>query len=95
MVKIRLVGSLVSYAQTDEIELDVPLPTTIVELIAHVARDERGQKLTKMILDHELNDPRPNAIIPINQKEIGVLEGLESKVSGDDIVTLVLVTHGG
>ena len=95
MVKVKLLGSLISYAQTSEIRLNTPHSMTIIDLIDRIGEDVKGQKLIKMILDPELNDPRPNTIILINDKEIGVLEGLNSTVKADDVITLLPVVHGG
>ncbi len=95
MVRVKLVGSFVRYAQTDQIELDTPQQITILDLIARMRREETGEKLVKMILDPELNDPRPNTIILINGTEIGALDGLDTLVYRNDVVTMLSVTHGG
>ncbi len=95
MVRVKLVGSFVSYAQTDEIELDIPEQITIRGLIERISNSKTGEKLVKMMLDPELNDPRPNTIIIINGREIGTLNGLDTRVSKNDVVTMLPVSHGG
>ena len=95
MVRVKLIGSFVSYAQTDEIELMTTQQVTILELIQMMRRDKAGEKLVRMILDPELNDPRPNTIILINGTEIGALDGVDTLVGRDDVVTMLPVTHGG
>jgi len=95
MVRVKLIGSFVSYAQTDEIELMTTQQVTILELIQMMRRDKAGEKLVRMILDPELNDPRPNTIILINGTEIGALDGVDTLVGIDDVVTMLPVTHGG
>ncbi len=47
------------------------------------------------LIDPELKDPRPNALILVNGKEISVLEGLETEVNKGDEIVLVPVSHGG
>jgi len=49
----------------------------------------------RMLIDPDLNDPRPNALILLNGREINVLEGLETTISDGDEVTLIPVAHGG
>lgn len=95
MVRVKLIGSFVSYAQTDEIELMTTQQVTILELIQMMRHDKAGEKLVRMILDPELNDPRPNTIILINGTEIGALDGVDTLVGIDDVVTMLPVTHGG
>jgi len=61
------------------------------------------QKLVEMfspefeeaLVDPELKDPRPNALILVNGKEISVLEGLETEIDKGDEIVLVPVSHGG
>ena len=49
----------------------------------------------RLLVDPELNDPRPNALILVNGKEINVLKGLETELKDGDEVTLIPVSHGG
>jgi molybdopterin converting factor small subunit len=48
-----------------------------------------------MLIDPELNDPRPNALILVNGKEISVLKGLETTVKEGDQIILIPISHGG
>lgn len=54
-----------------------------------------SHELECVMIDPELRDPRPNAVILVNGKEIGVLEGLETKVKDGDKIVFIPVTHGG
>jgi molybdopterin converting factor small subunit len=49
----------------------------------------------RLLIDKELNDPRPNALILLNGKEISVLDGLKTRIDDGDEVTLIPVSHGG
>ncbi|MCS7119960.1 MAG: MoaD family protein [Nitrososphaerota archaeon] len=51
--------------------------------------------LKKALLDPDLEDPRPNALILVNGKEISVLDGLNTKIKDDDEIIIIPVTHGG
>jgi molybdopterin converting factor small subunit len=52
-------------------------------------------KLKHALIDPELDDPRPNALILVNGKEISVLNGLETLLEDGDEVVFVPVLHMG
>ena len=56
---------------------------------------ESSAELRRALLDPELEDPRPNAIILVNGKEISVLNGLETEVRDGDEIVFIPVIHGG
>lgn len=64
-----------------------------MDIIYRVA--EYSPKLKRTLIDPELNDPRPNAVILLNGKEINVLKGLETEVKDGDEIVLIPVSHGG
>ena len=47
------------------------------------------------LVDPVLGAPQPNALILVNGKEIGVLDGVETVVGDGDEVVFVPVAHGG
>jgi len=67
----------------------VPLREAIKEIV------EELPKLKRVLIDPELEDPRPNTLILVNGKEISVLNGLETKLKEGDEVVFVPVVHGG
>ena len=52
-------------------------------------------ELRRNLLDEHLQEPKPNALILVNGKEISVLEGLATKLKDGDEVVFVPVVHGG
>ena len=52
-------------------------------------------ELKRSLIDPHLEDPRPNALIIVNGREIGVLAGLETKLKDGDEVVFIPVIHGG
>ncbi len=54
-----------------------------------------SSELKRALVDPELEDPRPNALILVNGKEISVLQGLDTEVKDGDEIVLVPVSHGG
>jgi molybdopterin converting factor small subunit len=47
------------------------------------------------LIDPELDDPRTNALILVNGKEVSVLQGLNTKIKDGDELVLIPVVHGG
>ncbi|NIM45387.1 MAG: molybdopterin synthase sulfur carrier subunit [Nitrososphaeria archaeon] len=47
------------------------------------------------LIDPVLHEPLPNALILVNGKEVGVLDGVGTAVRDGDEVVFVPVTHGG
>lgn len=62
--------------------------------VVHTIADS-SLELKRVLLDPELEDPCPNAIILVNGKEISVLDGLETEVGNRDEIVFIPVVHGG
>ena len=52
-------------------------------------------KLKRVLIDPELESPKPNTLILVNGKEISVLNGLDTILENGDEVVFVPVIHGG
>jgi len=63
--------------------------------VIHKITETFSPEFKRTLVDPELNDPRPNALILVNGKEISVLEGLETEVNKGDDVVIIPVSHGG
>jgi len=92
-VNVKLMGVFRVFSGKDSVSLrlEKPIVREAVERIAEFLSAESK----RMLIDPELNDPRPNALILVNGKEISVLEGLETKVGEDDQIILIPISHGG
>ena len=49
----------------------------------------------RVLVDSQLDDPRPNALILVEGKEISVLQGLETEIKDAEEMVLVPMVHGG
>jgi MoaD family protein len=92
-VNIRLLGVFRGFSGKSRITLKLEQPN-VRKMIQKLA-ESLPVEAKRLLVDPELNDPRPNAIILVNGKEIGVLKGLETEIKKGDEVTLIPVTHGG
>lgn len=92
-VKIRLLGVFRGLSGKSEMSLRIRGDTVgdVVQALAGSLPAEAR----RLLIDKELNDPRPNALILLNGKEISVLKGLKTRIEDGDEVTLIPVSHGG
>jgi molybdopterin converting factor small subunit len=95
-VRVRLFGVFRSAAKTSELSLHVSDGTpTVKTVISQIVSTESFAALKQLLLDSETSDPRPNALIMVSGREISTLNGLETKLTEDDELSLLPVAHGG
>ena len=92
-VNVRLLGIFRGFSGKSRIALRLEQPT-VGKVIQKLA-DSLSVEARRLLVDPELNDPRPNALILVNGKEIGVLKGLETQLKEGDRVVLMPVVSGG
>jgi molybdopterin synthase sulfur carrier subunit len=93
VIKVRFIGSLRSSAQKSKLELSPKEAATLKQLVNMVV--ELLPELRNALIDVELNDPRPNVLVLVNERDISVLEGLQTKIKDGDEVSFIPVVHGG
>ncbi len=92
-VKVKFLGSLRHSSGKEIVELDCEFGSSILELVN--ALTVKKPILRRNLLDEQLEQPTPTALILVNGREISVLGGLEAKVKDGDEVVFVPVVHGG
>ena len=92
-ITVRFIGALRAASSKSKIALKIKGVVTLRELVKKIVEEE--PKLERALIDPELKDPRPNALILVNGKEINVLNGLETMLKDEDEVIIVPVLHGG
>jgi len=90
---VRFIGALRNASGRDKLVVSVKEELTLKRLINKIV--EESPELKRTLIDSELEDPRPNALILVNGKEISVLKGLMTMVRDGDEIVLVPVLHGG
>jgi molybdopterin converting factor small subunit len=93
-VKVRLLGIFRGLSKRDQLVLRWKKPVSVREVIKRIAAVSPPE-FGKVLIDPELEDPRPNALILVNGEEINILEGLETRVNGKNEIVLIPVSHGG
>ena len=94
-VHLKLFGVFRSAAGSGSIQLDLPTCTTVRMAIGQFASYPQYNEIKGMLFDSETTDPRPNALIMVSGREIGALDGLETKLSEGDELSLLPIAHGG
>lgn len=92
-VSVRFVGSLRNAAGKNKINVEFEKPAKLKEIVDKIV--EKKPKLRRALIDVELGDPRVNALVLVNDKDVSVLDGLETVVKDGDEVVFVPVLHGG
>lgn len=92
-VEVRLLGMFRSIAGTDRLSLEIE--RSDMKNIIKVLAKSFPSEARKLLVDPDLDDPRSNALILLNGREIGVLNGLGTEVADGDKITLIPVVHGG
>lgn len=67
----------------------VPLKEAIKEIVKEIP------ELKRTIIDPYLEDPRSNTLILVNEREISVLDGLETILEEGDEVIFIPILHTG
>jgi len=90
---VKFVGALRHFSGAGELELGCSGSGSVGELVNELVKEV--PEIERSLVDRQLEDPRPNALILVNGREIGVLDGLETKLKDGDEIVLVPVVHGG
>jgi MoaD family protein len=93
-VKVRLLGTFRKLLGKNHVAIELKEPISVRCVIQKLGED-LSDEFKRAIIDHELDDPRPNALLLVNGREISALNGLETKVYDNDEIVIVPVTHGG
>jgi molybdopterin converting factor small subunit len=93
-VRLKLIGVLRKLYGKDSFEIEIDGEKKIRDIIQMLANNST-KEFKRALIDPELRDPRPNTLILVNGKEIGILHGLETKVKKNDQLVLISISHGG
>jgi MoaD family protein len=91
-ITIKFVGALRHASGVNTHVLDCE-ECSVEELIHKIT--QQLPELRRNLIYGELKDPRPNALILVNGREISVLDGLKTALKDGDEVVFVPVVHGG
>ena len=93
-VEVKFLGVFRQFSGRNRVLVKLEKPATVRKTITKLT-EAFSSEFKRTLVDPELEDPRPNALILVNGKEIGALQGLETEVEDGDEIVLVPVSHGG
>lgn len=92
-VTVNFIGVFRTFSGRSKLTIKIEKAISLREAIEKIV--EEAPNLKGFLVDPELEDPRPNALILVNGREISVLNGLETLLKDGDEVVFVPVIHGG
>ncbi len=93
-VEVRLLGIFRELHGKEHLAIELKEPTAVRRIIQTLV-EGCPKEFEQALIDPELDDPRPNALILVNGREISALKGLKTEVYNGDKIVIVSVTHGG
>lgn len=93
-VEVRLIGILRSISGKSRVSVKLDEPAKVEDVIQRLV-ELLPKRFKQTLIDPELNDPSPNALVLVNGVEISALDNLETRVKDKDKIVLIPVTHGG
>ncbi len=93
-VRVRLLGIFRGLSGKGRLTLRLEETVSVGEVVQRLA-EALPAEFGRALVDPELGDPRPNALILVNGREISALEGLHTEVDDGCEITLIPVSHGG
>lgn len=92
-ITVRFIGSLRASLKKGKLSLAVKKPLSLKRFMETIIK--KNPKLEPALINPELNDPRLNALILVNGKEISVLNGINTVLKDGDELVIIPVVHGG
>lgn len=92
-ITLKFIGALRHASGADKLTLECKKGTSLLKLVDEITK--KAPVLRRNLLDEQLREPKVNALILVNGREISVLNGLETKVKDGDEIVFVPVVHGG
>ena len=92
-ITVKLLGVFRGISGKSKLAMKFKGTVSLTDAIEKIV--EEMPKLKRVLIDPELEDPRPNTLILINGKEISILNGLETMLKDKDEVVFISVLHAG
>lgn len=93
-VNVRFLGIFQRLTGKKRCELTLQKPATVKDVVTKLL-EEFSDELKTVLVDPQLDDPRPNALILVEGKEISALQGLETEVKDSQEIVFLPMVHGG
>ena len=92
-VIVKFIGALRQVSGKTQLKVECTESFSLKDLILKITQDM--PQLKASLIDQQLGVMKTNALILVNDREISVLNGLDTKINEGDEVVFVPVVHGG
>ncbi|HER54500.1 MAG TPA: hypothetical protein ENO13_01215 [Candidatus Bathyarchaeota archaeon] len=92
-VQVNFLGIYQRIAGKKSVQLKLKKQSTIRNALNEL--EKISQEFKQVLIDSQLDENRPKALILVDGKEISVLQGLETKINQSEEITLIPMVHGG
>lgn len=93
-VDVRFLGIFQRLSGKKHFQIQLNDQATVNDVIAKIS-EAFSTEFRDVLVDSQLDDPRPNALILVGGKEISALDGLKTEVKDSDEIVFVPMVHGG
>lgn len=93
-VDVRFLGVFQRLSGKKHCAMELQEPATVKDVVMKLS-EAFSDEFKAVLVDSQLDDPRPNALILVGGKEISALQGLETEVKDAQEVVFVPMVHGG
>ena len=93
-LKITLLGVFRGISGKNQLYLDFEQEVSVQTMVQRLVT-LFSPEFKRVLVDPELDNPGPNALILVNGQEIGLLNGVKTNVKDGDEIVLIPVSHGG
>ena len=94
-VSVKLYGVLKTAARIERLQLDFDSPVSVRQLVNKLVDMVARPEFETYLIDADMKDPRPNALILVSGTEVGALDGINTTLRDGDEVVFLPVAHGG
>jgi molybdopterin converting factor small subunit len=91
---VRFLGIFQRLSGKKHYELTLQEPATIKDVVTKLS-EAFSDEFKAVLVDAQLDDPRPNALILVDGKEVSALQGLETEVTDSQEIVFLPMVHGG
>jgi len=93
-VSVRFLGIFQRLSGKKQFQVKLEEPAIIRDVVRKLT-EAFSNDFKRVLVDSQLDDPRPNALILVGGKEISALQGLETEVNDAEEIVFVPMVHGG
>jgi molybdopterin converting factor small subunit len=97
VVNVEFIGVLQAFAGKRTITLNFSPSSSSLKVTDVVRKltEQLPQAFSRSLIDPDLQNPKPNALILVNNQEISALNDMNTEIKENDKVVFIPVSHGG